>query len=589
MKVCFPGSTFRLIARSKCPISLLVVAIWGIFRGLIVAGDQLTFGDAFESLEIRSVTVNNQPKPLAANGGVNLGANAENVSFAFGARTNAKETPIRVRYKLEGYDKDWRDGLGEMVFAIRFYNAAGDQIIQKNFAATGDSPGWKGTLAASSLTHRRETIEVPAQASRLWVVITSAGPPSAVGIYVVANFVISRPGTNSRPTVLFESPFARPTDDEVKRALSGWTRDGNHPSMANIVSVGGLPGEKAFAILDDDGLSHAEWHNIMETAPAVNPGEQIVVEWNEAFSIGVGNAMTVNYPKLTEGSYRFQIAGFDIYGNPTGPRVSIAVLAPPPLWRMAWFWGASCASILIMITAAWRYVAWRQMQREMVRLRSERALENERLRIAQDLHDDFGARVTEISIASALAKKKPNLPETASADFDRISTLSRDLVTALYETVWAVNPENDNLDALGNYLCQMANHLCEQPQLPCRFRVMDLPSDIQVSSQTRHNIIMAAKEAIHNVIKHAHASELVLVVSFENHSLIISVEDNGCGFEVIHNPGGNGLTNMNRRLTDLGGTCEIRSQSGSGTKVIMRLKLQNSRTAVVRTKAKPFR
>jgi len=240
---------------------------------------------------------------------------------------------------------------------------------------------------------------------------------------------------------------------------------------------------------------------------------------------------------------------------------------------MAWFWAAASASVLIMITAAWRYVVWRKMQHEMIRLRSERALENERLRIAQDLHDDFGARVTEISIASALAKKKPNLPETASADFDRISTLSRDLVTALYETVWAVNPENDNLDALVNYLCQMANHLCEQPQLPCRFRVMDLPSDIQVSSQTRHNIIMAAKEAIHNVIKHAHASELILAVSFENGSMIISVEDNGCGFEVMPDLGGNGLTNMNRRLTDLGGTCEIRSQSGSGTKVIMWLKL----------------
>ena len=156
-----------------------MVAIWGIFRGIIVAGDQPTFGDAFESLEIRSVTANNQPKPLTANGGVNLGANAENVSFAFGARTNAKETPIRIRYKLEGYDKDWRDGLGEMVFAIRFYNAAGDQIIQKNFAATGDSPGWKGTLGASSLTHRRETIVVPTRASRLskgpaWSLLASA-------------------------------------------------------------------------------------------------------------------------------------------------------------------------------------------------------------------------------------------------------------------------------------------------------------------------------------------------------------------------------------------------------------------------------
>src|SRR4029078_6810005 len=138
----------------------------------------------------------------------------------------------------------------------------------------------------------------------------------------------------------------------------------------------------------------------------------------------------------------------------------------------------------------------------------ERALENERLRIAQDLHDDFGARGTEISIASALAKKKPNRPDTARGGFARISTLSRDLVTALYETVWAVNPENDNLDALGNYLCQMVHQLCEQAKLSCRLRVPELPRDVQVASQLRHNVILAVKEAINNIIKHASATEV---------------------------------------------------------------------------------
>jgi len=271
----------------------------------------------------------------------------------------------------------------------------------------------------------------------------------------------------------------------------------------------------------------------------------------------------------------------------------LGIIVPPPIWRSPWFWSLFGFSAAALVLGAWRYMAWRRTRLELLVLRGERALEQERLRISRDIHDDLGARITEISLASALAKTKPSFPATAAADFDRISTLSRDLVTALYETVWAVNPENDNLDALGNYLCQMANHLCEQPQLPCRFRVMDLPSDIQVSSQTRHNIIMAAKEAIHNVIKHAHASELILAVSFENGSMIISVEDNGCGFEVVPDPGGNGLTNMNRRLTDLGGTCEIRSQSGSGTKVIMQLKLQHSRksdrAAAVRPRAKLFR
>jgi len=77
--------------------------------------------------------------------------------------------------------------------------------------------------------------------------------------------------------------------------------------------------------------------------------------------------------------------------------------------------------------------------------------------------------------------------------------MSRELVAALYETVAAVNPENDNLDALGNYLCQMTNHLCKHAQPAVPLEHLDWPNTFAVSSQLRHNIIMAVKEAVHNV------------------------------------------------------------------------------------------
>jgi signal transduction histidine kinase len=191
-------------------------------------------------------------------------------------------------------------------------------------------------------------------------------------------------------------------------------------------------------------------------------------------------------------------------------------------------------------------------------------LEQERLRISRDIHDDLGARITEISLASALARTKPSFPESAAADFDHICRLSRELVAALYETVWAVNPENDNLDALGNYLCQMTNNLCENAQLPCRWSISDLPGDLQVSSQLRHNITMAVKEAVHNVIKHSKATELSLRVEFERRELMISVQDNGCGFDAKSSPNGSGLTNMSRRMTDIGGKCVVESHPGGG-------------------------
>jgi signal transduction histidine kinase len=201
-------------------------------------------------------------------------------------------------------------------------------------------------------------------------------------------------------------------------------------------------------------------------------------------------------------------------------------------------------------------------------------LEQERLRIAHDIHDDLGARVTQISLLSAMAQENPAFPEKARADFDKVSKMSRELVSALYETVWAVNPENDNLEALGNYLCQMVKQLCEQTHLRCRFHVMDLPHEVQVSSQTRHNISMAVKEAVHNIIKHAKASEVTLRMAFSDGVLDVTVHDDGSGFKPVDNVSGNGLSNIRQRLQNIGGTSFVESQPGQGTAVRIRLRIK---------------
>lgn len=569
---CYQANVSRLCGGLGVVLMILGTVWFAAFplRGQPVGGDGA-------GPEIFAVTVGDKSLPVRRSGEVSLGSSPENISFSFGPRTNAEPVPVRIRHKLEGHDNSWRDSASEMVLTVRFYNAAGDQIGQRHFLVTGESAGWTGSLATAPLTHRRETVIVPEQAARLWLVISSAGPPASVGVYVVANLVVSRMASDAPPTVLMESLFGQGVGAQENRIPAGWVRDGNHSSMANIVAIGRNPTQRAFAVLDDDGNSHAEWHTIMEAAPRVNSGEQILIEWNEAFSIGVGGATSAKYERLREGAYRFQVATFDIFGNPAGASQAIGVLVPPPLWRTPWFWSVVLASVFVAGVGAWRYLVWRGVQLEMVRLKNERALENERLRIAQDLHDDFGARVTEISIASALAKTKPDCPASVTADFDRISDMGRELVSALYETVWAVNPENDNLDALGNYLCQMINRLCEQAQLPCRLRVADLPGEIQVSSQTRHNVIMAAKEAVHNVIKHARATELTLDVTFAGELLTIAIQDNGRGFRPADPRTGNGLANMKRRLADLGGTCEIETHLDAGTKVVLRLTVRRRR------------
>ena len=557
--------------------AVLAVVLWAICSGFLNGQTNVKN----KKLLISSVQVNDKVVAIRDGQALKLGAGAQDVVFRFGAAQNSDWSPNRLQYKLEGYDSGWRESGGEMNFTVRFYNRTGDQVSQKVYNVTGSSPGWNSSLQNSTLTHRRETVTVPPGASTLWVVISSAGPPETEGVYVVANLMVSETDSNRVSTSILIGPQLDQQGDlsNPERVPPGWARDGTHPSMAKIISIGRDPVVHAFAVLDDDPISHAEWRTARLSAPKVRPGAKLVVEWNEMYSMGAGDASTATYHELSPGNYNFHVQEVNIFGIPTGIETSLRVVVSPPFWRMTWFWSAVSAALMAALLGMARYVTWRKMRNELLVLKGQQALEQERLRIAQDIHDDLGARVTQISLLSAMAQVNPEFSEKAKSEFAQVSQMSRDLVAALYETVWAVNPENDNLDAVGNYICQMVTTLCERSRLRCRFYVSELPQKPQISSQTRHNLSMAVKEAVNNVIKHAGASEVIVRIELAGNGLNVSVSDDGRGFEISEQLStGNGLTNMKRRLQEIGGNCVIESEPGKGTAIHLRMTVNNALT-----------
>jgi signal transduction histidine kinase len=540
---------------------------------LVVLGGAAPSARAAPDLDfpaIQGVAVDNKSLSWQPGEELSLGDFPRNIVFNVGPPAASSQKFMRLRTKLEGIDKEWRDGNGTMFVTIRFHNAAGDLVGEKLFEAHGESAGWNGTLEGSTFTHRRETFAAPPDATRLWVLLSSAGGPVSVGTYIVDGLVVSRLApSNGPPEVLLRSPGpeAWAKVSSLSQAPEGWERNGTRPSMAKILEIGQDPKAKVLAVVDDDSMSHSEWSNSREIAAPVAPNDNLVVEWNEMYSIGVSGSRVAFYESLPPGAYTFRVAQVSVLGKPTGLEASLAVRVPPPYWQAPWFWALVVASTLTASALSVRYLAWHKMRRAMVHLEQQRALERERLRISQDIHDDLGARVTEISLLSGMAQNTIGLSEQARADFSRISLKSRDLVAALYETVWAVNPENDNLEAVGNYLRQRINNQCTQAQLRCRLHISPLPRDIEMSSRMRHNISMAAREAMHNVIKHANASQVTVHISFSDKLLNVSLQDDGCGFDTSANPTGHGLVNMKRRLEDIGGTCLIQSAPGTGTTV----------------------
>jgi len=549
-----------------------IATLAGLASGMGSVGAQTPPANPSQGrLEIRSVAVGGKALPLRRGETVRLPAFPENVAFGYGAADKSNHVPTRLRYKLEGYDHQWHESWGQMFLAIRFLDEAGEQIARKTWNVSGESPGWNGELASATLNHRRETLVVPPGAARFQVSISSGGPAGTVGIYVVDGLVVSKL-SEAANTVVLRSPVGQRSPEGSDGEVGpDWVRNGTRPSMAKVVEIGRNPATKALAIVDEDPFGHADWNSPKGSAPRVSPGEQLLLEWNEVYSMGMATDWDARYSNLPEGNFRFCVAELTAMGQPTGAQVSLGVRVPPPFWRTAWFWGAIALLLVGLSAATGRYFTWRRVRARMLCLRQERMLEQERLRIAQNIHDDLGARITQISLLSGISQNDPQLPERARTAFDTISRMSRDLVSALYETVWTVNPENDNLEALGSYLCQMVNQLCQQTQLPCRLHLCDLPAGVRVSSHTRHHMTLAVKEAVHNVIKHAQASEIAVRVVWAEGELTIFIQDNGRGFSADSAPAGHGLSNMKRRLAELGGACAIESQVGRGTTVELRL------------------
>lgn len=490
--------------------------------------------------------------------GLRVPASHKGVSFRLGKAPGAGgETGHRLRFKLDGVDNDWRQMTSEMCVMVRFVDAAGDQVGQQIFQVTGRSPGWTGSIENSSFTHRLEAVRVPAGSATLTAAITSSGPPTAIGVYVVETLTVLRPGANGPQTVL---EAATESSDRIPQ---GWNRSGTRPSMARMVQAGEAA---AFCIVDDDPNAHAEWNLTRAAAVPVHPGEELTVKWSEMYDIGMSNRFDVNYGTLDAGTYRFLANELDAFGNPLKGTRSIEFVVLQPFWKSVWFWIVATVGAGSFLWWACRAIIRARIRHHLARVEQERVVERERLRIARDLHDDLGARLTHISLVSGLAENDQQSP-AARDSFRQISGMARDLVAALYQTVWSVNPENDDLESLINFVGQLTQTLCEAAGIRFRIHSCATPRDYRVTSEIRHNLTLAVKEAIHNAIKHAGATEIITRAEFANSHLTITVSDNGRGFDPAAIDPGCGLANMQRRMEMIEGKIGMESTPGTGTRI----------------------
>jgi len=199
-----------------------------------------------------------------------------------------------------------------------------------------------------------------------------------------------------------------------------------------------------------------------------------------------------------------------------------------------------------------------------------RALERLRIQIAANLHDDVGARLTKVAMVTETMQREIPVTERVWPYVQTISQTTGEIIRAMDEIVWTINPKNETLDHLANYVFQYAQEYFQDTGIRCR---LDLPAqlpDWPMSTESRHNLFMAVKEALNNVLKHARASEVSITLSVSGSATVITITDNGCGFTPTSaTRSGNGLENMRRRLEQLGGRFLLETEPGKGTAIRM--------------------
>ncbi len=288
-------------------------------------------------------------------------------------------------------------------------------------------------------------------------------------------------------------------------------------------------------------------------------------EWTEARGERVAS-----YSYVPAGNFQFQVAACNEAGAWSEEGPSLGVVVARHFYQALWFVLPAGAALALLIAVTVRVVEKRRHHRRMRQMEQERAVERERTRISQDLHDDLGSSLTRISLLSDLVKADKDSPAQVETYATKISQSAGQTVRALEEIVWALRPGSDSLQSLVEYIAHFANELFEDDATRCR---LDLPPELPaypLPPEMRHNIFLVVKEALTNALKHAGAREVRLQARVSPDSLELVVQDDGRGFDPNTAPGPgkhHGLGNMRARAASIGGSLAVESRPGQGTTV----------------------
>jgi ligand-binding sensor domain-containing protein len=293
----------------------------------------------------------------------------------------------------------------------------------------------------------------------------------------------------------------------------------------------------------------------------------------ETRKIELGNKNKITLVGLQPGDYVLKLTGTNNEGLWSARAFEIPICIHPPFWKTWWFILLLVLAFALVLFFAFRWYLGFRLRLQILAFEKQQAIKSERNRISADMHDDLGTGLTSIKMLSELIKLKWG--QSPMAELDKIGEWAGELVDNLNTIVWALNDRNDKLEAAVAYLRSFCSKQFEDRPIDLKIstQVDGSVAHLEISGETRRNLFLILKEALHNIEKHAQATEVKIEMKASREIFVLSIVDNGKSEpKSAHSLGGNGLKNMKERATSLG--ARIWFERKDGFQIFLEMPLQ---------------
>jgi len=213
----------------------------------------------------------------------------------------------------------------------------------------------------------------------------------------------------------------------------------------------------------------------------------------------------------------------------------------------------------------------------LAKIENQNRLQEQRLRISRDLHDNIGAQLTFIISSLDNLKYRFDLPDKLSDKLDNIGEFTSSTIFELRDTIWAMNKSSISFEDLQSRISNFVEKAdVSSRDIDFNFKVENKKSlDINFTSIQGINIYRVIQEALNNAIKYSKASKIKVEIETKKKKIAISIIDNGIGFDKNEIDFGNGLNNIEKRALELNGTAIIKSKIDNGTQIVLKIPIDS--------------